>query len=470
MIYSAILGSITTYSIIEYCRYRWFIQKKERLKNVITPLSRKFNHDEWFSFFIEKFELLDSNEFQLFIENIFWNLPIKHIEPHRIIEAITVLSIGCELVDAPEKIGEQKLHIYEEKIHQIVTALLVKHKSSFVDKPELKPNELICKLSKPFIRINHAKIENGQPTPVFQPIPLSLLFNSYRLYGNCRLQYNGFIQSQKPYYCGLTFWVKTINNNSQNNKTLLFLHGLGCGIVPYIDFIISLIESKELKNQYSQIILVELPGISRLNQFDVFPTTSQIVDTIVSFTKMTTNNNNNNNQIIDAIGHSIGSIVLSYITNQQPDFLHKRIYIDSFAFFPGSTKFWEFAFSIFSFEKIMRTIIFDKKPLNAISQLLFLEFYHQQLIHNSITYHEYCNREINLDEKTMILCGGKDIFVSSHQVYKYIQKYYPKVKISYYEKDRHGELLLSSRGKEKYVNVCSQHLHNVYRFQHQTEL
>ena len=463
----AIVGSIisTIYITIEYYRYRQFVKTKERLKNTITPLSDNFDNEKWFSFFTEKIQLLQPEEFKLLIENIFWNAPLKYIEYFRIIDALLIMSLGCEKEDMSNKWSEKEIEKYKGRIEKILFTFFNKNRdlvnNSVIRNHILLPiysKEVVQKLNKPFIRIHHSKIHNLEPTPIFFPLPLTMIFKTIRYYGNNKLYFHRFVPY--TYHYGITFWIKKIAttnnmniniNTNKKTKSLLFFHGMGIGVVPYLDFIIQLCSLT--KNEYSHIILIEMPGISWRNNFDVFPTMQQIANTIFTFMKM----NMLETTYIDAIGHSYGTTILSYITNQYPNFLHKKVYIDGIVFFPGITKYYEFVFSRYTWKDILHTLMYGK-PLIAISQLLFSELYNKQIIHNICYMPEYCNNEKNLDENTMIILGEKDIFVSSLTIEKYMKTYYPSVKTYLFKNNKHGDFLLNYPCHQQYLDIVSKHL------------
>ena len=99
---------------------------------------------------------------------------------------------------------------------------------------------------------------------------------------------------------GINYWYL---NNGQ--PPVMVAHGVGFGSVPYLFF------NKEL-SQTNSLLLIELPGTSGYYpKKKIFPRPDEIVISVLEATKYF--------QIkkMDAIGHSYGAIVLTYLVNSQ---------------------------------------------------------------------------------------------------------------------------------------------------------
>ena len=448
-----ILSSVS-YISLEYYRYCVFSAKCEKLKYKITPISENFNHKLWFSFFMKKIQDLHAIDFQDFVENMFWNLPIRFIEKHRIVDAFTYLATGYESVDAPDKFGEQMLYVYETEIEKVVVELLKKHSPSFLQRP--RPINLLEKMNRTFCRINHPGIKGFEPSPVFHPFPLTIALEAYRFYGNQRLYSLGYVPTYSDR--GFVFWVKKIKEMVDiyhNNKTLVYFHGFGMGVVPHIDFVETVLSYTE---EYTRVVLVEIPGISRMTSFETMPTPQKIVSVICDFINKLTNYSTN----VDTIGHSFGTVIQTYIANQRPWFFRKRIYIETGVFFPGINKFNEIIYSNYSWSNIIHTAC-SGDIVSAISKLgIFSEFYNQHVIHNFLKMCEFCNLEKQLYHNTLILLSENDRIMNSSSIFLYMKAYHPDVNVIVHGGTQHGDFLLYNNVSKQFAKMCAEHLFTDY--------
>jgi pimeloyl-ACP methyl ester carboxylesterase len=393
------LGIALFCGAIEANRYYNFIKLRDKLRQNQTPLSADFDRREWFGFFIER-ATRDVPAFQRMMEYAFWNTPFHEIDKESMKIALYTLASGSEW-------SENYDRGYKKITDRIVDTL----NDSVIHREKLLP----------FIRINNLKTNHVPSTPLFQIFPIHLCFQAARLYGDISLRE----WTRKQDDNGLVFHRRRCNPNKQNK--LLFFHGLGLGAVPYLDFI------HKFTDLYGEIIIVEFPGISR-NTYEksYYPTPQEIVETIV--------NELGEGLVIDAIGHSYGSIILSYIANKAPQFLNKRVYLDTPAFFPDTLNFWPQVFKPIAWSDILQ-LVAKRKFAKAFSEFIFAEQWNQHLMHNATIFYEYCNLEYNLDEKTLIILGAKDPLIKARNIQSYIKKYYPKVAITVCRNGRHGDAI-----------------------------
>jgi pimeloyl-ACP methyl ester carboxylesterase len=390
-------GIVLFCGAIEANRYYNFAQLRDRLRANQTPLSANFNRSEWFGFCIDR-ATRDIPMFRRMMEYAFWNKPFDQIDKESMKIALYTLSSGSELHDH-----------YDNDCKQITDKIVDTMSDSDIRREGLMP----------FIRINNLTTNHVQTTPLFQIYPIHFLFQMARLYGDISLR----LWARKEKENGLLFYRVQCNTKKKNK--LLFFHGLGLGVVPYLKFI------SKFRSLYGEIIIVEFPGISR-NTYDksYYPTVQEIVETIV--------NEFAEGDVIDAIGHSYGSLVLSYIANKAPRFLNKRVYLDTPTFFPETVNFWPHVFKPITWSYIFG-LIAKRKYAKALSEFIFAEQWNQHLMRNATSFYEYCNLEYNLDENTLILIGAKDHFINAYTIQSYIEEYYPKVRIQVDPKGRHGD-------------------------------
>lgn len=397
------LDIVLFFGAIEANRYYNFIQLRDRLRQNQTPLSRNFNRREWFGFFIDR-ATRDIPNFQRMMQFIFWNKPFNEIDKESMKLALYTIATGSEWHDTNDK-------DYKRITDKIVDTM---------SDSDIQRDEML-----PFVRINNTTTNHSPSMPLFQLYPIHLIFQMARLYGDISLRH----WTIKEIDNGIVFHRRTFDKQKKNK--LLFFHGVGLGVVPYLEFI------NRFRSLYGEIILAEMPGISR-NTYDKshYPTAQEIVETIT--------NEFVEGDLVDAIGHSYGSIVLSYITNKAPQFLNKRVFLDTPAFFPDNVKFWPQVFKPITWRYIFGLIV-KRKWIKAIGELIFAEQWNQHLMHNVTYFYEHCNLEYNLDANTLIVLGAKDYLMNAYNIQDYIQKYYPKVVIQVDPKGRHGDAVQKTK-------------------------
>ena len=283
------------YIIIETYRYIRFIQIRNWLRNSHTPLSRDFSHDEWFDFFISRIKR-NPHTFQKLMEYVFWNRPYETIDRASINAGLLTLSSASEIHQMERLIGNRR---QIERNKQIVREIVDIH---------TKNNPIIYDKLLHFIRNDDPITHHAQANPVFQPLPLAVVFRGLRYYGNKSLYNLGYTHYTTDN--GFVFWIK---ETKRRGKTLCFLHGLGFGAVPYIQ----IIERIAKHCGYDNVIFAEMPGISGHPHPKVKITAQETAETICGVIRKFPN--------IDVIAHSYGTCVLTYIENRYPAFFRKSI-------------------------------------------------------------------------------------------------------------------------------------------------
>ena len=133
-----------------------------------------------------------------------------------------------------------------------------------------------------------------------------------------------FMLHSKGFRCyeigsGLKIWRK--NNYDENKKSVVFIHGIGTGLISYNSFI------DKLNENFDNVFLVEIPDISGngVSGYD-----SSIVNFAVSIKKYLNHINVNKT---DLVVHSFGSLIGATFINMYPNMVDKKIFIDSISFF-----------------------------------------------------------------------------------------------------------------------------------------
>lgn len=435
------IGLALFYLTLELNRYCSFCSTRDRLWASQTPLSENFNRGDWFVFVMERL-LRDRSSFQRIIEHLFWNVPYQQIDKCSLKRGLFTIASGGEHHDEFE--NKEFFKSIVERVVDIIT-------DSESDAVSASTPPTMSALM-PFARINNTTTNHTPSAPLFRIFPFRLGWLMFRTFGQHWLLSK---YSSHKLEHGLVMYRRTNDGplprqsprqspRQRPRHKLLFIHGIGIGVFSYLSFIDRICS----RTDDVEIVLLELPGVSGANtDIESFPTAQQIVETVVGAFE--------EDDIVDGIGHSYGSLVLSYITNQRPYFLRKRIFIDTPVFFPDNTKFWPSVFRPITWSALF-WLLSTGRFARALSDFIFSEQWSQQLIHNSTYFYEFCNREIGLDENTMILLGERDRFISPFEIKRYFERYHPSVLVRVFDKYRHGDAICAKTADmvSEYVNGC----------------
>ena len=203
----------------------------------------------------------------------------------------------------------------------------------------------------------------------------------------------------------LRVWIRE-NNGATNKMPLVFIHGVGCGIIPYINKI------QRLSVDRRTVIVPELPNIS----YDLYkfppPSNDELVTSLYNtLSKLDI-------QLVDLIGHSYGSLILNIFQNKYPHMCNYKTYAEPACFYIQQTH-------------LSSTILF-KTSFNNITNFLrtiiiYKDIYIQYIFKRTIFYEH--TLITNLDDKTNIILSKDDEIMPSYYIHKYITTHYPQVHV-----------------------------------------
>jgi len=234
---------------------------------------------------------------------------------------------------------------------------------------------------------------------------------------NCYMYTLGFTNIIAP-STKLRVWVKH-NKKAVNKIPLVFIHGFGVGIVPYINKIRKLSADRTL-------ILPELPNIS----YDLYtaappPSADNIADALYDILIK------RGITLVDIMAHSYGTIILNIFQIKYPHICNYKTYGEPVCFI------------IHHSHAIITTYTFSAPIYSNILDYLSYLYVHRdmyvQFIYKRGMFMEHFLIK-NLDDKTNIILAKDDGIVASSHIYNYITKYYPHVKVSMID-GGHGSFL-----------------------------
>jgi len=280
------------------------------------------------------------------------------------------------------------------------------------------------------LRIGKNKV-NILYKPIFIYNVLWLVKNTYYLYMN----YKKYI-----IYNSKNSNIKYLIKDNNKKKTIVFIHGIGLGPIPYNN----IISEFEL---HVNIILIIIPNISNL-EFTDYNTSFTFFNTVniclpdsdhIKNDLLTIINRFKFNSI-HCIAHSYGTIFLKLILNYPEirNAVDKIVFIDPVCFKDEYYKI---------FYIIKSPFLYNRNPL-----LLFLKYFLYNDIYVNYSILKYCNNVVlwnnnNIDKcKTLIVLSDSDRLISS----KCLKQYFIKNNYLYFYLDDagHGDIFTTS----KYIN------------------
>lgn len=269
--------------------------------------------------------------------------------------------------------------------------------------------------------------------PLILQIPLKIFINSIHLIFTIYLGYK-WEQHNK-----IGFLSKSIDSEK---KTLVFIHGLGFGYVPYFQILM------ELDKKYNLIIIV-LPNISsyiyydkfkfdnnKIN-FDYFPQLTHFADTFYDFMKM----KNVSNTMI--LSHSFGTYITQILRkDSRSSILGKIMMVDPIIFWIGCFKMSLHVENPFIRKYPLHQYIIDNIISFLIYQCLYLKYVCFRVMFGP-DFWIYDVSELANNNITIILEKG-DYVIPAELLYNKING---TIKCHYFNYDdmSHGSILMDKK-------------------------
>lgn len=254
-----------------------------------------------------------------------------------------------------------------------------------------------------FLKFGSNKLET-----VYRPL---IVYSSMNLIKNCSyvyLSYNGFTKHTTRNSKMVYFYYKKHPNKERN--TTIFIHGLGFGFAPYLNFILKLVEEVDL-------IVPVLPNISNMEYHGIFES--------ITADKLFPNYNilrddfkgiliKHNVSKVNIIGHSFGTIITSVLLKDKwiKQKLAKKILIDPVCFVDESYKIFKY---------INQPDPRDGSILTkSINILIYNDLYVRYATQRFLFGPEYWIFDYNelKGDDTLVILSNEDQIVPSNKLYK----------------------------------------------------
>ncbi|KAK3238030.1 hypothetical protein CYMTET_51930 [Cymbomonas tetramitiformis] len=259
-------------------------------------------------------------------------------------------------------------------------------------------------------------------------------------FANWILHMNGFSKHKSG--C-LTYWRRAGSSGSATEAEraaklpMVICHGLGVGVLPYIDFARDIIRESAERD----VFMITLPNISMQIHEDV-PSSTELVVCIVGmlhawgFSKA------------HFMGHSFGTAVMAYVAKARPDICGAASFVDPVCFLLCKPDV--------SFNFMYRA------PQNA-SQMLLKYFVAEELYTaHSLARHFHWQESIVWPEDlkgipTLVVLSGKDSIVPAHSIRRYLRAFQARdptcsiKEVLWFENSGHGECMYINRKRRAEV-------------------
>ena len=200
-----------------------------------------------------------------------------------------------------------------------------------------------------------------------------------------------------------------------NNRTIMFVHGLGLGITPYLTYL------KELK-ELGSVIAPILPNLSnmdhhgfldKINEDSFFPS----YQTIRNDFKLMLEYHNINK--IDVVSHSFGTIILGILLkdDEAASKINKKIFVDPACFIDRSFKIFRY---------INEPGTSDDGIVNSVFNLLvYNDIYVRYIAQRFLYGPEFwvLNYEKLNTNETLLVLSNKDSMIPSQSIYQRCKEY-----------------------------------------------
>jgi len=279
-------------------------------------------------------------------------------------------------------------------------------------------------------RLNlEAPATNIRPRPLFYYAITDVIIGG--LVTPCVMTMQGF---SKHHIDGLTYWYRPPSPGSagaapSTRTPLVFVHGVGLGPLPYMGFV------AELCSLRAPTLVLEIPWVSQRLSGGEAPNAQRTVDAIESAL------GRHGIKAATFVGHSLGSVYLSWMARMKPHLLASAVFIDPIVFMLHHYKVAD----SFLYDRSSDPYALVEKYFIKSEQRIVSYFHRHFFWYNNNLWADH------LDFSTTVVLSGKDSIVPVSQVQKYF-KSNPSVRLSVLPGAHHGEFLANAAFRRTVVD------------------
>jgi len=204
----------------------------------------------------------------------------------------------------------------------------------------------------------------------------------------------------------LDYWHRKANKEASaahpKKEPVVFCHGLGVGVLPYIGFLSKIISA----NVTDEIFCVELPHISMRIKREV-PSAAELVVNITGMLEAW------HIKAAHFIGHSFGSVVMAWVTQKAKHLIVRATFLDPVVF-------------LLCKSDVAYNFVY-RKPTTPAEHLMqyFVsrELYIAHSLGRNFIWHECIlwPEDVGYPQGTFVLLSGLDSIVPAHSVKRYLE-------------------------------------------------
>lgn len=390
MISSALLVGYEIINYINYLKTMKFTKKKRYFTNKVS--SKK----------LEDFLLndLNSNELENLIENSFSH---NVTDNHKYYSEIKINNIPRN-----KMFKWTTYYLYFKSLWQL-NDFEKENANHILNKIEEKLNLTFPDTENPhlyFLKFGGNRVECH-----YRPAFVDLILNGVKHCAYASLRLHGFKQYEMEQSNMKYFYY----NNPKNKKTVLFIHGLGLGVTPYLSYLY------KIKDKCN-IIAPILPNISNMDNRSIFQKIN--VDAFFpsyeiireDFKEML---NYHNIDSIDVIGHSFGTIMMGILIkdDELANKFNKKVFIDPVCFIDKSYQIFKYINEQGNADDSITNVVFN--------MLVYYDINIRYITQRYLYGPEFWILDFDKlnNNKSLIVLSIKDSMVPSKSIYKRCCKY-----------------------------------------------
>lgn len=245
----------------------------------------------------------------------------------------------------------------------------------------------------------------------YKPLPIYTSLNIIKNTVYLRMLYHGFTK----HYSKHSKFVYFYYNSPKNYSTTIFIHGLGFGITPYLNFILEL-------TKHTNLIVPVLPNISNMEFHSSFSTLSddELFPSYENWRKDFRNIIKNHGiDDINVIAHSFGTVITGILLKCEKIYskLNKKILIDPVCFIEDSYKIQSYLNNPDNSDGTLSTKIFN--------EVIYMDIYVRYIAQRFICGPEFWIMDYNKisDENYLVVLSTNDSIVPTNTIYKTLSEH-----------------------------------------------
>jgi len=273
---------------------------------------------------------------------------------------------------------------------------------------------------------------DGPVSAYWKPLLLFFIFQFVWVVSACLFYVQGFRYEK---HGDIKYWIR----KSQNSRCpIVFTHGIGFGLTPYF-FCHTLVKQTD-----RTWILVELPDRPHIRHLGSYAIPEDFAQNLRSLIR------SQGYEDAHLIGHSIGTVYLTWILRFQPGLARSFVMVDPISLLlHRSEVLWNFLYKMrYASPEGIRQKVLDfvlKNDLNVSYRLRRCFFWHKNIL---------WIEDLPDNLPHMFFIGGQDEYIPAEDVKHYIERH-GKASVVYEPEAKHGNFVMKTKYRELVINTVA---------------